>query len=352
MRRAVFLAIVLLAGLPAALASHDGQRAQAGDSISITVDPPVPTEADSVRITVAGSLPYPCFDVTSSQYRFGNTIVIDVRATPIGEACILVLGSFSVTEEIGKLPAGSYRVDATASIPCCYPCDPSPCFETATFEVWPAADSDGDGCTDSQEVAGNERLGGRRDPALFWDFFDTPPRDRAVSIAEIVRVVGRFGSSGDAGRDPLGPPAPSPAYHPAFDRTGGGAEGWLAGPANGSITIQDITLAVAQFGHSCGGEPARLRGEVVHADGRRCDPNEWPLFCEAVSLCPAGSAWDAPTCNERPVSKEGTFDFAAVAPGRHTIYVICGGCFVRGPSAQRDVLLDPGEDASVRVTLD
>lgn len=107
-------------------------------------------------------------------------------------------------------------------------------------------DTDGDGCTDVQELGSNEGLGGRRDLLNPWDFFDTPPKDRAVSIVDITRIVQRFGTVEG------GPPSSSGfTYDRAFDRTLLGPNVWNLGPPNGSITIQDITLAVNQFGHNC-----------------------------------------------------------------------------------------------------
>ena len=117
-------------------------------------------------------------------------------------------------------------------------------------------DSDSDGCTDVQEAGSSQALGGLRDPENYWDFFDTPDpsnvRDRSVTIADVSRVVARFGATAEPGltsTDPLTPPGY--AYHPAFDRTPSGPNPWNAGPADGAITIQDIGLVVAQFGHSC-----------------------------------------------------------------------------------------------------
>ena len=116
------------------------------------------------------------------------------------------------------------------------------------------ADTDSDGCTDLQELGASAVLGGRRDPTNFWDFFDTPDgnnvRDRAITIGDIGRIVARFGTFGDPGIDPLSPP-PASGYHTAFDRTPLGPNLWNLGAPNGNVTIQDVGLEVAQFGHSC-----------------------------------------------------------------------------------------------------
>lgn len=116
-------------------------------------------------------------------------------------------------------------------------------------------DSDGDGCDDAFEGGPNPALGGMRDPGNPWDFFDTPDnanvRDLAISIADVARIVQRFGTTGDPGIDPKSPPPPPPAYHPAFDRTPLGPNNWNVGPPDGAISIQDVALVVAQFGHTC-----------------------------------------------------------------------------------------------------
>jgi len=122
-------------------------------------------------------------------------------------------------------------------------------------------DNDRDGCTNDRELGTNVNMGGGRSPSNFWDFFDvpTPPsflRDRAVTIGDIAAVIARFGSNvtppskANAYTQALSAPPPPPAYHAGYDRTPGVGQG-RTGPPNGSITIQDITMAVLQFGHNC-----------------------------------------------------------------------------------------------------
>jgi hypothetical protein len=119
-------------------------------------------------------------------------------------------------------------------------------------------DIDQDGCTNAQELGPDPALGGQRDPLNFWDFFDTPnpgvipARDRAITISDVLRVLLRFGTTGDAKGDPLSL-VPESGYHPAYDRSppAAGAPVWQAGAADGAITITDVVLIVAQFGHSC-----------------------------------------------------------------------------------------------------
>lgn len=124
-----------------------------------------------------------------------------------------------------------------------------PAVVLAATHILGLLDTDQDGCSDKAEVGPRPQLGGGRNPNNFWDFFDTPPRDKVISVKDIGNVVRRFGSMGDAGIDPLSDPPASPEYHTAFDRTP--APNQLTGPPNGSISITDIMLSVLQFGHSC-----------------------------------------------------------------------------------------------------
>ena len=120
------------------------------------------------------------------------------------------------------------------------------------------SDTDRDGCGDGREGEADAALGGARDPIDFWDFFSVPTgappaRDSIVDIGDIGAVVRRFGATGEPRVDPLSPPPPAPAYHPAFDRSapGPGGELWNLRPADGSIQINDIGFVVVQFGHTC-----------------------------------------------------------------------------------------------------
>lgn len=107
-----------------------------GWGISVKVDPPAPTERDDIEITVAGDLPNPCYEVISSHAISGNVVYITVEAIPSDvDVCVQIVWSFSITEEIGRLPASVYRVEATVHSPDCCFCNPFPCVEVTTFEV-------------------------------------------------------------------------------------------------------------------------------------------------------------------------------------------------------------------------
>ncbi|MCH7719099.1 MAG: hypothetical protein IIB21_06475, partial [Chloroflexi bacterium] len=132
-----------------------------------------------------------------------------------------------------------------------------------------ATDTDGDGCTDQEELGANPTLGGQREPTNFWDFYDVPAgapplRDQMVNIIDIAAVVLRFGTVSDppltkqaALLEAVMTPPDMTSYHAAFDRGGPilGQDLWdLLGP-NGSINIIDIGAAVIQFGHTCSDPP-------------------------------------------------------------------------------------------------
>jgi serine protease len=116
-------------------------------------------------------------------------------------------------------------------------------------------DEDLDGCLGIQELGPDPLLGGQRDKDVFWDFFDTPNadnvRDGAVSIPDVFRVIGRFGTTGNPSIDPLSPP-PATGYHTAFDRgPSSGPHLWNLQPADGTVTATDVFASLVQFGHTC-----------------------------------------------------------------------------------------------------
>jgi len=136
--------------------------------------------------------------------------------------------------------------------------------------VSPGLDNDVDGCTNQEELGANADLGGRRDPDVFWDFFDvwTHPggnqnlwgKSQSIDLlGDIFGVAMRFGAMGDpmAG-DPLVPPDDANGYHAAFDRTGpaSGTDLWDLGPPDGTIDLLNDIFGVAnQFGHDCTAPP-------------------------------------------------------------------------------------------------
>lgn len=111
-------------------------------------------------------------------------------------------------------------------------------------------DSDGDGCSDAEEMGSDAMQGGGRDPQNPYDFFDTPVQDKASSGIDFFAVLGHFNASA---ANPAGPPR----YDPAFDRTPApmGADPWDSQAPDGAISGLDFFASLAQFNHECDDAP-------------------------------------------------------------------------------------------------
>ena len=106
------------------------------------------------------------------------------------------------------------------------------------------SDSDGDGCTDGEELGSSASAGGQRNPLNPYDFYDVNGDGTVNMLDDIVPVVAAFGSS------------EGPNYNAAFDRSPAppGAPAWELGPPDGTIDLAtDILGAAAQFGTTCHG---------------------------------------------------------------------------------------------------
>jgi hypothetical protein len=101
-----------------------------------------------------------------------------------------------------------------------------------------ADDLDGDGCSATEEAGDSPLLGGMRDSANEWDFYDVDG-SRKVDSADIGLVRLRFNSGG-----------PTPPENLIYDRSSG-LHPWAPGPPNNMINAQDIGLVRAVFGHTC-----------------------------------------------------------------------------------------------------
>lgn len=110
-----------------------------------------------------------------------------------------------------------------------------------------APDTDGDGCADAEELSAPVVLGGDRNPADSWDFFDITA-DKSVDLADTLLILDHFGHgpNDDAVDDTLDRYAPDPAkpYRTA-----------PAIAANEGIDLADALLNLQSFGHSCAGSP-------------------------------------------------------------------------------------------------
>ncbi|MGB2694298.1 MAG: flexitail domain-containing putative surface protein [Dehalococcoidia bacterium] len=189
---------------------------------------------------------------------------VAIRMTPDPSSTSWLLDATPATATFADapLPVGETFSDQMAAISITT-LDVSP--SGVTVRIVTDDDTDGDGCSDAreQQAGANADSGGGRDPAYLWDFYDiadpnaNPQRDKVVSVGDIVRLIGRFGTSDAYGGAPINRNSdpflsiPTAGYHPIFDRTLRGQDPWDTGPPNGSITVEDIILVVQQFGHSC-----------------------------------------------------------------------------------------------------
>ena len=129
---------------------------------------------------------------------------------------------------------------------------------------------DNDSCTDAQELGPSPLLGGDRDPLNPWDFADVPTpallpgstsgaRNASISLSDVLAVLAYAGTSDRA------PPVANGASYNSdlngngtmdgieYDRTPSTTPGkpWRSGPPNGSISLSDALVVLAQAGHSC-----------------------------------------------------------------------------------------------------
>jgi imidazolonepropionase-like amidohydrolase len=101
-------------------------------------------------------------------------------------------------------------------------------------------DTDGDGCGDGTELGALPVLGGDRDPADAWDFFDVTG-DQLVDFSDTIAVLTYFGDAAPPGspadlldRDVLDPAKP-----------------WRTSASNTGVDFTDALNSLSSFGHSC-----------------------------------------------------------------------------------------------------
>jgi outer membrane protein assembly factor BamB len=153
------------------------------------------------------------------------------------------------------------------------------------YAFGPPPDSDGDGCTDSEELAGapapKPGSTGAYDPMDPYDFYDLPvpaepdmtpngPKNRAVTIADVLAVLFYVGTSDGGSLNGNGvdydsvkgscdwnaDTAPDKEGL-CYDRSPSALPNppWDAGPPDGAVSIQDVLAVVAQVGLDCSGPP-------------------------------------------------------------------------------------------------
>jgi hypothetical protein len=132
------------------------------------------------------------------------------------------------------------------------------------------ADSDGDGCRDGAEAAGEPLFGGLRDPLDRWDFFDVPTpvlsaanttgtRNGVIGIQDVIAIVYYIGTSQGGGPNSGGVSYNSDldgdgvADGREYDRTPSTTAGkpWRSRQPSGAVSIQDALVALQQVGTAC-----------------------------------------------------------------------------------------------------
>jgi hypothetical protein len=133
-------------------------------------------------------------------------------------------------------------------------------------------DSDGDGCSDQEELGSNPVLGGQRDPHNFWDFYDVPvpshyasggggTRDKAIGITTDMVALLTYAGSTNTGSDPrynVDLDGDGVQDGIEYDRTPSAypSQLWRSGPPDGGIGVTtDVVAMIKQGGHSCTAPP-------------------------------------------------------------------------------------------------
>jgi hypothetical protein len=125
-------------------------------------------------------------------------------------------------------------------------------------------DSDGDGCSDQEELGSNPALGGQRDPHNPYDFASVPPsglgpplwvgiEDKAVNVFDVASVIKFVGAAAGGG------PSGKGFYYDNDLNNNGRPDGdefeAQNGSANGAINVFDVQAVIAQVGDSCAAPP-------------------------------------------------------------------------------------------------
>jgi hypothetical protein len=107
-------------------------------------------------------------------------------------------------------------------------------------------DTDGDGCSDLEELGDDATTGGGRRPNHPWDFYDVTGDGTVDLFNDIFAVAFLFGTA------PPGPP-----YDASFDRSApkSGMDPWdMEGPDGVIDLFNDIFGVAFQFGNTCDGK--------------------------------------------------------------------------------------------------
>jgi hypothetical protein len=182
-----------------------------------------------------------------------------LRSAMTGSAIDLGAGGSDQTFGAGRLDADAAAALAACAIPTPTPSPtmtptstPTPtrtptstptATATATATPTGSPDTDGDGCSDAQELGQFPQAGGDRDPTDPWDFFDVDA-NRVIDLRDTLAILERFGAEPGGAN-----------YDAAYDRSViDPLKPWRTGPAvPGEVRIDliDVLVNLESFGHSC-----------------------------------------------------------------------------------------------------
>jgi hypothetical protein len=101
-------------------------------------------------------------------------------------------------------------------------------------------DTDGDSCSDGEEVGSDEQLGGDRNPLDPADFYDVTG-DQLIDLTDALEILGRFGEGpGD------------PFYAASYDRDAPNlAKPWRTIFVSDGLDLSDALINLYSFGNGC-----------------------------------------------------------------------------------------------------
>ena len=111
---------------------------------------------------------------------------------------------------------------------------------TQCIDYVPEDDSDGDGCTNAEELAGNAVLGGDRDPANPWDYYEVSG-DGIVDLRDTLVVLQHFGHG----------PGDDPTDDLLDRRVLDNGKPWRMGESDSGIDLSDALNNLKSYGHHC-----------------------------------------------------------------------------------------------------
>ncbi len=114
----------------------------------------------------------------------------------------------------------------------------SVCTEAAIGTDAGNLDTDGDGCSDGEEVLNlSPMMGGLRNPLDYWDFFDVTG-DRVIDLSDAVSILSHFGMA----------PGPGNIWDRRINVQ---ATPWRTSPGDDGVDLTDVLNNLESYGHSC-----------------------------------------------------------------------------------------------------